>query len=96
MAKTKKTSKKKVQPKATALAKSGEPIVIVFKKDAPSGTLPPQAAGILALVKTAGKTERAELLKKMEGKIKTRQSMAAIFSFYRSKLVRDGFVSVNS
>jgi hypothetical protein len=92
----KRTSKKKAQPKTTAHAKSGEPVIITFKKDAVSGALPPQAAGILALVKAAQKIERADLLKKMEGKIKTKQPMGVIWSFYRSQLVRGGFVAVTA
>jgi hypothetical protein len=88
----KKASKKKAQPKATAPAK----VAVVFKKDAPDGALPPQAAEILSIVKGAGKIERIELLKKMQGRVKTKQTMATIFSFYRSTLVRLGCITVTA
>ena len=91
MANKKKTTKKSA-PKAAAPAKAAP--TVTFKKDAKEGELTPQAAEILALVKSAGKIDRSALLKKMEGRVKTRQTLASIFSFYRKRLIQRGFITV--
>ena len=59
------------------------------------GDLPAQAAGILTVLKAkGGKLTVAELTKAMDGKIETKQPMGAIWGFYRSKLIKGGYVSV--
>lgn len=101
MAKATKSAKAaKKATKTTASAKSGSTrsaeAVVAFKKAPKDGELPAQAAGIVALVKAAGKLTIEALLKKMEGKITTKQTMQTIFSFYKARLVKEGYVTVTA
>jgi len=68
---------------------------VTLKKAAKQDELPKQAAGILKVLEAnGGKLTVVELTKRMEGKIETRQATAAIWGFYRARLVSKGFVAV--
>jgi len=89
----KNTKKKKSSSRRSA--KRGASQIIALRKTPQAGALPPQAAGILAVLKASGANLRvAALTKAMEGRITTKQSMAAIWRFYRPRLVKEGYVSI--
>lgn len=92
MAKAKKTpAAKKEASKSNGKAATH---VVVFKKMAKEDDLPKQAFGILNILKAKGKATIADLQKAMEGKIETKQPMSAIWGFYRAKLIKGGFITV--
>ena len=89
----KNTKKKKSSSRRSA--KRGVSQTIKLRKTPQAGELPRQAAGILAVLKArGGNVAVAALTKAMEGRITTKQSMAAIWRFYRSRLVKEGYVSI--
>lgn len=101
MAKTTKSAKPAKSAKAAASAKSststrGANTIVAFKKMADEKALPAQALGILEIVKKAGKLTIAELKKRMEGKIETKQPLGVIWSFYRSRLTKGGYLTVTA
>jgi hypothetical protein len=71
----------------------GGDAVVTFKKMAAVEALPPQAQGILEIVKKAGKITVAELKKGMKAKITTKQSVGALWSFYRNRLIKGGYLT---
>lgn len=93
---------KKGATKSAARAKSGngtrasETAIVKFKKAVKEGDLPKQAAVIVGLVQKAGELTVAKLLEKMEGNVTTKQPMKTIFSFYKTKLVDEGYVTVTA
>lgn len=97
---TTKAAKKNTKSASTsaAHAKSGSTrsaeSIVKLNKMAKEGELPKQALTILEVLKAAGKLSIAELQKKMASKIESKQSMAALWGFYRSRLVKGGFVTV--
>ena len=66
-----------------------------FKAD-PEKKLAPQAAGILGIIKAAGKKgmTREELVAGMEGVITTRQTMSRILAYYQKPLVEAEAIEV--
>jgi len=104
MANKKATAKtKKGATKSTARAKSGatgtraaDTAIVKFKKAVKDGDLPKQAATIVGLVQKAGELTVAKLLEKMEGQVVTKQPMKTIFSFYKTKLVSEGYLTVTA
>lgn len=94
---TKKKAKKAAAKSAKKLAaKPASETVIVFKKAAKEGDLPKQAEQILALVEKAKQIERAALFAKMKSVIKTKQPLERIWSHYRNRLVKEGYVTINA
>jgi hypothetical protein len=69
--------------------------VVTLRKMAERADLPPQAFAILGILKAKGGTVGIdELQQAMKSKVESVQSMARIWAFYRSRLVRRGFISV--
>jgi hypothetical protein len=69
--------------------------VVILKKLAGKDALPAQALAILAVLKGKGGNLAVEELKKaMQGRVNSKQSMSAIWSFYRARLIRKGFIAV--
>lgn len=65
------------------------------KKTNESTKLPPQAKAILAEVLAHGSTlSFDELCQKLQGKLKTKQPVAAVVSYYQTKLIKLGLVTV--
>jgi hypothetical protein len=96
-----KNAKPTKSAKAAASAKSststrGANTIVAFKKMADEKALPAQALGILEIVKKAGKLTIAELKKRMEGKIETKQPLGVIWSFYRARLTKGGYLTVTA
>jgi hypothetical protein len=56
--------------------------------------LPPQAAAIIEEVRTTGVIKRDELLAKLEARFRPKytQSSKHVFSFYRGRLISEGFM----
>jgi hypothetical protein len=69
---------------------------VKFLKAAQEKELPKQAAVILDAVKSAGKsgTSVGELVAGLNGVLETKQPPAAIWAFYRKRLIEGGFISV--
>lgn len=60
---------------------------------ADSADLPPQAQAIVAEIRSKGIVRRDELFQALEEKFRAnRQSPKTIFSFYRGKLIKDGYM----
>jgi len=72
----------------------GSDAIVEFKKMAKEHNLPAQAVGIVEIVKKAGKLTIAELKKRMERKIQTKQPIGVIWSFYRNRLSKGGYLKV--
>jgi hypothetical protein len=69
--------------------------VVILKKLAGKDALPAQALATLGVLKAkGGKLTVEELKKAMQGRVKSKQSMSAIWSFYRARLIRKGFIAV--
>ena len=84
-------TKKRAQQKSTATGTA----VVRLKKMPESSELPPQAFVILSILKAKGGALGVEeLVKAMESKVESVQPMARIWAFYRTRLVRTGFISV--
>lgn len=62
----------------------------------PEAKLPPQAQGIVNLVKAAGKKgiTRKDLVEAMEGVIETRQPLGRILTYYQKRLTEIGAVEM--
>lgn len=105
---TKKSASKKPAPKAkggkskeqkakeTAERKSRlENQIVHLKKMPTEDQVPKQALEICKLIHKAGdKIVVSTLVSRMEGVVQTKQTMMAIWSFYRAKLVDGGFVKI--
>ena len=86
MAKTKKSAQSKTASVST---------LVTLKKMAANNELPPQAFAILRTLKAKGGTVGIDDLQQaMKSKVESVQPMSRIWSFYRARLVRKGFISV--
>lgn len=90
-AKGKKTDAEKQAEFNAAMAK---PVKAIRK--AAEGELPKQAAIIVNTLKTIGKTTIGALIQALteNGELVTKQPMVAIWSFYRARLINEGFIEV--
>ena len=69
--------------------------VVVLKKMATDDELPLQAVNILKVLKSAsGKLPAKSLVERMKGQVESKQSMMAIWSFYRKRLIGEHYVAV--
>lgn len=59
--------------------------------------LPPQAQGIVNILKEAGKKglSRAEIVEAMTGVIETRQPVGRILTYYQKRLVEEGCITID-
>lgn len=70
-------------------------IIKLLKKD--MAGLPKQAATILEILKEKkGEASLADLQNAMVGRVVSKQPMATIWGFYKSRLVKEGFVAVQA
>ena len=68
--------------------------IVNLKKMPEDGALPAQALGILKVLKAnGGKLVASNLVAKLQGQIETKQSLKAIWSFYRGRLLGDGYIT---
>jgi hypothetical protein len=68
---------------------------VTLKKSAKEGDLPPQAMLILDILNKGGKKMQREALLAAYGKeVTSKQTPAALFAFYRGRLIEGGYISV--
>lgn len=85
-------TKKRVRSKVATTPRVG---VVTLKKMAEEFEVSPQAFAILSILKTRGALGTQELKQAMAKKVETVQPVSRIWAFYKARLVRDGFISVN-
>lgn len=92
-----KPAKKAAAKKEAAGASRGAEAVVKLKKQPQEGDLPKQAFIIAKIIKSkGGQTTVGKLLEAMEKEIESSQTMQALWSFYRSKLIAKGFVTITA
>lgn len=62
-----------------------------LKKDE---TLSPQASLILSIIEKEGEITRADLVKRLEKELTTKQPAERVLSYYKTPMVNDGFIVV--
>lgn len=70
--------------------------IVTFKSTTKNDTtgLVPQAKTIVDIVREAGTISKKDLIAKLSERLQTRQPAGRVLSFYKAKLVQDGYVSV--
>jgi hypothetical protein len=83
---TPKAKKAKAEPKAE--------MVYTHTGQEPSCKMPPQALGILNIIKEAKTIGRTDLVSAMDGVIQTKQPLTRILAYYQKLLLESGAVEV--
>jgi hypothetical protein len=84
---------KKPATKTSRMTGTPRTAVVTLKKMPDENALPAQAFAMLGVLKAKGGSLAVEELKKaMEGKVESKQAMAAVWAHYRKSLTEKGFI----